>query len=97
MSAIQTTPPSMPHCHGCRTLETIFEETCDKDGALLRIGHQRRRRLLLFPDCTQPRKRKRQGMMGNAVLGQTMFLLSFSLFLFFAFLCYYFIYLFKIS
>lgn len=50
----------------CRSLETIFEEPREKDGALLLIGHQRRRRLLLFPDFTQPRKRKRpQGMMGN--------------------------------
>ncbi|KAF3848369.1 hypothetical protein F7725_014866 [Dissostichus mawsoni] len=32
----------------------------EKDGALLLIGQQRRRRLLLFPDFTQPRKRKRQ-------------------------------------
>uniref|UniRef100_A0A3Q3XGI9 Tantalus-like domain-containing protein n=1 Tax=Mola mola TaxID=94237 RepID=A0A3Q3XGI9_MOLML len=42
-----------------RSLETIFEEPRGKDGELLRIGHQRRRRLLLFPDFTQPRKRKR--------------------------------------
>ncbi|KAM9333882.1 uncharacterized protein ABDE67_022204 [Symphorus nematophorus] len=47
-----------------RTLETIFEEPRDKDGALLRIGHQRRRRLLLFPDFTQPRKRKRPQVAG---------------------------------
>ncbi|KAI4787461.1 hypothetical protein KUCAC02_036448 [Chaenocephalus aceratus] len=43
-----------------RSLETIFEEPREKDGALLLIGQQRRRRLLLFPDFTQPRKRKRQ-------------------------------------
>lgn len=42
-----------------RSLETIFEEPREKDGALLLIGQQRRRRLLLFPDFTQPRKRKR--------------------------------------
>ncbi|XP_061656664.1 uncharacterized protein wu:fi75a02 isoform X2 [Syngnathoides biaculeatus] len=42
-----------------RSLETIFEEPQEKDGALLLIGQQRRRRLLLFPDFTQPRKRKR--------------------------------------
>ncbi|XP_030581613.1 uncharacterized protein LOC115777766 isoform X2 [Archocentrus centrarchus] len=42
-----------------RSLETIFEEPREKDGALLLIGHQKRRRLLLFPDFTQPRKRKR--------------------------------------
>lgn len=42
-----------------RTLETIFEEPREKDGALLTIGYQKRRRLLLFPDFTQPRKRKK--------------------------------------
>ncbi|XP_026210783.1 uncharacterized protein wu:fi75a02 [Anabas testudineus] len=42
-----------------RSLETIFEEPREKDGVLLLIGQQRRRRLLLFPDFTQPRKRKR--------------------------------------
>ncbi|XP_026154017.1 uncharacterized protein LOC113124998 isoform X2 [Mastacembelus armatus] len=42
-----------------RSLETIFEEPKEKDGMLLLISHQRRRRLLLFPDFTQPRKRKR--------------------------------------
>ncbi|XP_077479236.1 uncharacterized protein LOC144091077 [Stigmatopora argus] len=42
-----------------RSLETIFEEPQEKDGTLLLIGQQRRRRLLLFPDFTQPRKRKR--------------------------------------
>lgn len=52
-----------------RSLETIFEEPREKDGALLLIGQQRRRRLLLFPDFTQPRKRKRpQGLLGNVVL-----------------------------
>ncbi|KAM3600164.1 uncharacterized protein V6R79_018765 [Siganus canaliculatus] len=46
-----------------RSLETIFEEPREKDGALLLIGQQKRRRLLLFPDFTQPRKRKRpQGL-----------------------------------
>lgn len=42
-----------------RSLETIFEEPREKDGALLLIGQQRRRRILLFPDFTQPRKRKK--------------------------------------
>lgn len=52
----------------CRSLETIFEEPREKDGALLLIGQQRRRRLLLFPDFTQPRKRKRpQGTLGSVV------------------------------
>ncbi|XP_068616103.1 proline-rich protein 14-like [Brachionichthys hirsutus] len=42
-----------------RSLETIFEEPREKNGALLLIGQQKRRRVLLFPDFTQPRKRKR--------------------------------------
>lgn len=42
-----------------RSLETIFEEPREKDGAPFVIGQQKRRRLLLFPDFTQPRKRKR--------------------------------------
>ncbi|KAM9793306.1 uncharacterized protein wu:fi75a02 isoform X1 [Syngnathus typhle] len=50
-----------------RTLETIFEEPREKDGALLLIGQQRRRRLLLFPDFTQPRKRKRAQGVGLPV------------------------------
>lgn len=41
------------------SLETIFEEPREKNGALLLIGQQRRRRVLQFPDFTQPRKRKR--------------------------------------
>lgn len=48
-----------------RSLETIFEEPRDKDGEPFVIGQQKRRRLLLFPDFTQPRKRKKpQGIMG---------------------------------
>ncbi|XP_051906650.1 uncharacterized protein wu:fi75a02 isoform X1 [Hippocampus zosterae] len=50
-----------------RSLETIFEEPQEKDGALLLIGQQRRRRLLLFPDFTQPRKRKRPQGVGLPV------------------------------
>lgn len=61
---------NIPDSCSRRTLETIFEEPREKDGALLRIGHQRRRRLLLFPDFTQPRKRKRpSGMIGDVVPG----------------------------
>ncbi|XP_037547745.1 proline-rich protein 14 [Nematolebias whitei] len=53
-----------------RSLETIFEEPREKDGALLLIGQQKRRRLLLFPDFTQPRKRKKlQGAGLSVVLG----------------------------
>ncbi|XP_053196103.1 proline-rich protein 14 [Scomber japonicus] len=55
------TPPTT------NSLETIFEEPREKDGALLLIGQQRRRRLLLFPDFTQPRKRKRPQVMGLPV------------------------------
>ncbi|XP_075993424.1 uncharacterized protein LOC142988221 [Genypterus blacodes] len=51
-----------------RSLETIFEEPREKDGALLLIGQQRRRRLLLFPDFTQPRKRKKPQAAGLPVV-----------------------------
>nr|XP_020492652.1 uncharacterized protein LOC109986365 [Labrus bergylta] len=50
-----------------RSLETIFEEPREKDGALFVIGQQKRRRLLLFPDFTQPRKRKRPQGVGLPV------------------------------
>ncbi|XP_068615715.1 proline-rich protein 14-like [Brachionichthys hirsutus] len=33
-----------------RSLEAIFEEPREKNGALLLIGRQKRRRVLLFPD-----------------------------------------------
>ncbi|KAF7659706.1 hypothetical protein LDENG_00294020 [Lucifuga dentata] len=51
-----------------RSLETIFEEPREKEGALLVIGHQRRRRLLLFPDFTQPRKRRKPQGVGLPVV-----------------------------
>ncbi|CAJ1069827.1 nascent polypeptide-associated complex subunit alpha%2C muscle-specific form [Xyrichtys novacula] len=50
-----------------RSLETIFEEPRDKDGAPFVIGQQKRRRLLLFPDFTQPRKRKKPAGVGLPV------------------------------
>ncbi|XP_068597787.1 uncharacterized protein [Brachionichthys hirsutus] len=51
-----------------RSPETMFEEPREKNGALLLIGQQKRRRVLLFPDFTQPRKRKRlQGWLGNVL------------------------------
>lgn len=50
-----------------RSLETIFEEPRDKDGAPFVIGQQKRRRLLLFPDFTQPRKRKKPQGLGLPV------------------------------
>ncbi|XP_053729997.1 uncharacterized protein wu:fi75a02 isoform X2 [Synchiropus splendidus] len=55
------------HSAPCRSLETIFEEPREKDGALLLIGQQRRRRILLFPDFTLPRKRKRSSGAGLIV------------------------------
>ncbi|XP_027000449.2 uncharacterized protein wu:fi75a02 isoform X1 [Tachysurus fulvidraco] len=41
-----------------RSLETIFEEPKEKNGTLVCIGHQKRKRVLDFPDFTLPRKRK---------------------------------------
>uniref|UniRef100_A0A4W5Q9E6 Tantalus-like domain-containing protein n=1 Tax=Hucho hucho TaxID=62062 RepID=A0A4W5Q9E6_9TELE len=41
-----------------RSLETIFEEPKEKNGLLVCIGHQKRKRVLDFPDFTLPRKRK---------------------------------------
>ncbi|XP_067106338.1 uncharacterized protein wu:fi75a02 [Osmerus mordax] len=41
-----------------RSLETIFEEPKEKNGSLVCIGHQKRKRILDFPDFTLPRKRK---------------------------------------
>ncbi|XP_029565563.1 uncharacterized protein LOC115159708 isoform X1 [Salmo trutta] len=41
-----------------RSLETIFEEPKEKNGSLVCIGHQKRKRVLDFPDFTLPRKRK---------------------------------------
>ncbi|KAK3527163.1 hypothetical protein QTP86_014586 [Hemibagrus guttatus] len=41
-----------------RSLETIFEEPKEKNGMLVCIGNQKRKRVLDFPDFTLPRKRK---------------------------------------
>ncbi|KAM9441226.1 uncharacterized protein Hap1MRO34_026314 isoform 3-T3 [Clarias gariepinus] len=41
-----------------RSLETIFEEPKEKNGTLVCIGNQKRKRVLDFPDFTLPRKRK---------------------------------------
>ncbi|XP_010876330.1 uncharacterized protein wu:fi75a02 isoform X2 [Esox lucius] len=41
-----------------RSLETIFEEPKEKNGSLVCIGQQKRKRVLDFPDFTLPRKRK---------------------------------------
>ncbi|XP_056146946.1 uncharacterized protein wu:fi75a02 [Lampris incognitus] len=48
-----------------RSLETIFEEPKEKNGSLLCMGHQRRRRVLEFGDFTQPRKRR--GKIGQGI------------------------------
>ncbi|XP_056602837.1 uncharacterized protein wu:fi75a02 isoform X3 [Triplophysa dalaica] len=47
-----------------RSLETIFEEPKEKNGALVCIGHQKRKRVLDFPDFTLPRKRKAKTNLG---------------------------------
>ncbi|XP_058850225.1 uncharacterized protein LOC131699013 isoform X1 [Acipenser ruthenus] len=41
-----------------RSLETIFEEPKEKNGALVCIGQQKRKRVLEFQDFTVPRKRR---------------------------------------
>lgn len=47
-----------------RCLETIFEEPKEKNGALVCIGQQKRKRVLDFPDFTLPRKRKAKTNLG---------------------------------
>ncbi|XP_026109768.1 protein PRR14L-like [Carassius auratus] len=47
-----------------RSLETIFEEPKEKKGSLVCIGHQKRKRVLDFPDFTLPRKRKAKTNLG---------------------------------
>ncbi|KAK2911530.1 hypothetical protein Q8A67_003663 [Cirrhinus molitorella] len=47
-----------------RSLETIFEEPKEKNGSLVCIGHQKRKRVLDFPDFTMPRKRKAKTNLG---------------------------------
>lgn len=47
-----------PSPHPPRSLETIFEEPKEKNGALVCIGQQKRKRVLDFPDFTLPRKRR---------------------------------------
>ncbi|XP_051970732.1 uncharacterized protein LOC127634977 isoform X2 [Xyrauchen texanus] len=46
------------------SLETIFEEPKEKNGTLVCIGHQKRKRVLDFPDFTLPRKRKAKSNLG---------------------------------
>ncbi|KAJ8286795.1 hypothetical protein GJAV_G00043360 [Gymnothorax javanicus] len=47
-----------------RSLETIFEEPKEKNGALVCIGQQKRKRVLDFPDFTLPRKRRARANLG---------------------------------
>ncbi|KFQ42679.1 Protein PRR14L, partial [Nestor notabilis] len=44
-----------------RSLETIFEEPKEKNGCLIAVSQQKRKRILEFQDFTLPRKRKRRG------------------------------------
>ncbi|XP_065502477.1 protein PRR14L isoform X2 [Caloenas nicobarica] len=44
-----------------RSLETIFEEPKEKNGCLISISQQKRKRILEFQDFTLPRKRKTRG------------------------------------
>ncbi|XP_071671988.1 protein PRR14L isoform X2 [Patagioenas fasciata] len=44
-----------------RSLETIFEEPKEKNGSLISISQQKKKRILEFQDYTLPRKRKTRG------------------------------------
>ncbi|KFU95052.1 Protein PRR14L, partial [Chaetura pelagica] len=44
-----------------RSLETIFEEPKEKNGCLISVSQQKRKRILEFQDFTLPRKRKTRG------------------------------------
>ncbi|XP_054851715.1 protein PRR14L isoform X2 [Eublepharis macularius] len=44
-----------------RCLETIFEEPKEKNGSLISVSQQKRKRILEFQDFTIPRKRKARG------------------------------------
>ncbi|KFQ14135.1 Protein PRR14L, partial [Leptosomus discolor] len=44
-----------------RSLETIFEEPKEKNGRLMSVSQQKRKRILEFQDFTLPRKRKTRG------------------------------------
>ncbi|KAM9096081.1 protein PRR14L isoform X2 [Sarcophilus harrisii] len=44
-----------------RCLETIFEEPKERNGALISVSQQKRKRVLEFQDFTVPRKRKNRG------------------------------------
>ncbi|XP_063171807.1 protein PRR14L [Candoia aspera] len=53
-----------------RCLETIFEEPKEKNGSLISISQQKRKRILEFQDFTLPRKRRARSR-GRAVGGYT--------------------------
>ncbi|XP_060106326.1 protein PRR14L isoform X3 [Heteronotia binoei] len=56
-----------------RCLETIFEEPKEKNGCLISVSHQKRKRILEFQDFTIPRKRRarsRVKMMGSFTRAQ---------------------------
>ncbi|XP_069475927.1 protein PRR14L isoform X4 [Ambystoma mexicanum] len=56
-----------------RCLETIFEEPKEKNGSLVAVSQQKRKRVLEFQDFTIPRKRKAKGkvkLMGNYMRGR---------------------------
>ncbi|XP_012869849.1 PREDICTED: protein PRR14L-like [Dipodomys ordii] len=44
-----------------RCLETIFEEPKERNGTLISVSQQKRKRVLEFQDFTVPRKRKARG------------------------------------
>nr|XP_060641746.1 protein PRR14L [Anolis sagrei ordinatus] len=55
-----------------RSLETIFEEPKERrGGAWVWVSHQKRRRVLEFPDFTLPRKRRLRGRLHPASQGFT--------------------------
>ncbi|XP_077150226.1 protein PRR14L [Ranitomeya variabilis] len=46
-----------------RSLETIFEEPQEKNGVLISVSQQKRKRILEFRDCTVPRLKRPKGKM----------------------------------
>lgn len=48
-------------CFILRCLETIFEEPKERNGTLISISQQKRKRVLEFQDFTVPRKRRARG------------------------------------
>ncbi|KAM4810035.1 protein PRR14L isoform 2-T2 [Rhinophrynus dorsalis] len=49
------------------SLETIFEEPKEKDGILVSLSHQKRKRVLEFRDCTVPRVKRAKGKVKVAI------------------------------